>query len=329
MTSKVTPKVILHTREDLLALVPYQLGFHPADSVVVLGLAKRRVKLAARCDADIPEREAVRLFSRALRRTRGIDCVALFGYGPEWVGAKTIAIMDDLERRKFQIADAVRVSGGRYYCLCCQDCTPASGVPFDITTTEVAATATYEGMVLRPDRETVEKLVKPIGGIAAIAMTQAVDRAEQRLASLRDNDELIAEGKAAVDHALILGEAGDRLPDDTVAWLSVLIADIGVRDHAWARSDHEPWQLDLWLDLTRRAEPVLATPFATLLGWCAWRQGDGTLAVSALERANRIDPTYEMARLLLAAVYDAQPPSVIDQWPLPPPGNLSRGRRFP
>ena len=82
-----------------------------------------------------------------------------------------------------------------------------------------------------------------------------------------------------------------------------------MRDHAWAGTDHEPWQLDLWLDLTRRAEPILAAPFATLLGWCAWRQGDGVLALAALQRAYRIDPTYEAARVLLAAVIDGQPPS--------------------
>ncbi|HZM74690.1 MAG TPA: DUF4192 domain-containing protein [Candidatus Limnocylindrales bacterium] len=314
----MTPTVTLYTREDLLAFVPYQLGFHPADSVVVLGLAQRRIKFTARCDADTPKREAVRLISHALRQSPSIGVVALVGYGPEWVGAKTIAIMDDLEIRRYAISDAVRVTDGRYFCLRCEDCTPASGVPFDITITEIAAVSTYAGMILRPDREAVEKLVKPIGGIAAMAMTQAVDRAEQRLASFRDSAELIAAGKHAVDHALTLGQAGDRLPDDTIAWLSVLITDPEVRDHAWARTDDEPWQLDLWLDLTRRAEPVLATPFATLLGWSAWRQGDGVLALAALERAYRIDPTYELARVLLSAVIDARPPTVIEQWPLPP-----------
>lgn len=314
----MTPTVILQTREDLLAFVPYQLGFHPVNSVVMLGLAQCRVRLTARCDANTPRREVVRLFSRALRRTRNIDAAALFGYGPESVAATTIGIMDDLEIRRFVIADALRITGGRYFCLCCDECTPSSGVPFDITTTEMAAAATYAGMVLRPDREAVEKLVKPIGGVAALAMTQAVDRAEQRLATLRDSAELIAAGKQAVDHAFTLGEAGDRLPDDTVAWLSILIADPEVRDHAWAHTDRLPWQSELWLDLTRRAEPILATPFATLLGWCAWRQGDGVLALAALERAYRIDPTYELARILLGALHDAQPPSVIDQWPLPP-----------
>jgi Domain of unknown function (DUF4192) len=211
----------------------------------------------------------------------------------------------------------LRVTGDRYFCLRCEEC-PASGVPFDISSSAVAAAATYAGIVVRPDRAAVEKLVKPVGGLAAIAMTQAVDRAERRLASLRDSAELIAEGKLAVDHALTLAEAGDRLDDDTAAWLSIVIADTEVRDHAWARSDNLPWQLDLWLDLTRRAEPILAAPFASLLGWCAWRQGDGVLALAALERAYRIDPAYELARLLLGALDDAQPPTVIDQWPPPP-----------
>jgi Domain of unknown function (DUF4192) len=313
----MTPSVNLRSREDLLAITPYQLGFHPVDGIVLLGLSKRRLKLVARCDAKAPPRAAARRFCVALKRAQGIGRVVVFGYGPEWVAAPTINIMDDLEARGFRVVDALRVTGDRYFCLRCEEC-PVSGVPFDISSSAVAATAAYAGIIVRPDREAVEKLVKPIGGLAAIAMAQAVDRAERRLASIRDSAELISEGKLAVDHVLTLAEAGDRLDDDTAAWLSMVIADTDVRDHAWARTDNLPWQLDLWLDLTRRAEPILAAPFASLLGWCAWRQGDGVLALAALERAHRIDPTYELARLLLGALDDAQPPTVLDQWPLPP-----------
>jgi hypothetical protein len=313
----MTPSVTLRSREDFLAITPYQLGFHPVDSIVVLGFTSRKLKVLARCDAAAPTRTAVRSLCLALKRSRGIALIAVHGYGPEWVVTPTITVAGDLETRGYPIADILRVSGQRYFCLRCP-CTPDTGEPFDISTTAVAATATFAGMIVRPDREAVEKLVKPIGGIAALSMVQAVDRAEQRLDGLRDSDELVAEGRLAVDHAFAVAEAGRRLDEADAAWLSILITDIVVRDHAWARTDGERWHLELWLDLTRRAEPILAAPFATLLGWSAWRQGDGVLAVAALERAYRIDPTYQLAQVLLAALLDGQPPTVVKQWPLPP-----------
>ncbi|HEX6683969.1 MAG TPA: DUF4192 domain-containing protein [Candidatus Limnocylindrales bacterium] len=316
-------QVSLRTREDLLAITPYQLGFHPDDSVVVLGFSRHRLKLAARCDADAPPHEMIRQFSTALVRVRGVRAVALLAYGKEWVAEPTKLVSEGLRKRGFQIVQTLRITGTRYFCLACEDCTPASGVPFDPSASAAAASCTFAGLVARPDRDSVERLVRPIGGLAGVAMAQAVDRAEQRLAGLRDNAELVAEGRLAVDAAFELTGAGERLDDDRVAWLSVLIADTEVRDHAWARTDSEDWQLDLWLDLTRRAEPILATPFAALLGWCAWRRGDGVLAWAALERAHRIDPTYALTNVLLGALRAAQPPSTIGQWP-PPKSRPSR-----
>src|SRR5688572_13375412 len=99
----MTVSVTLHSREDLLAITPYQLGFHPVDSIVVLGFAVRKLKVVARCDAATPARAAVRSFCLALRRSRGVNQAAVFGYGPAGIADPTITIMDDLEARGYPV----------------------------------------------------------------------------------------------------------------------------------------------------------------------------------------------------------------------------------
>ncbi|GAA2351050.1 hypothetical protein Cme02nite_24240 [Catellatospora methionotrophica] len=339
-----SPTYTLTERTDLLGYVPYLLGFHPADSIVVLGLADRRICVAARTDLGRPRGVTVRQLSRLLaaagRRRAAITSVMLVGYGPDPSAAQTTRdVADALDARGYHVREVLLHFGDRYRCLQCDDCTPPGGAPFDLSTTAAAAIATYEGLVAQPDRASVEQLVRPVGGLAAIAMTQAVDRAELRLTALLGDsaaaldqtdpdrpgtarqgegtadERLVRAGTAAVDDALRIAAAGGRLDDDEAAWLTVLLLDLRCRDHAWQHSDAEPWQLDLWLDLTRRGEPALLAPMASLLAWCAWRSGQGVLAGAALRRALAADPAYSLAHLLTEALEQGVSPGSLGPWP--------------
>lgn len=309
-----TPTVRLASREELLGFVPYALGFHPTDSLVLLGLGRKHVELAARADANWATRDHIRQFTKALRGVKGVSRVFLFGYGPESVEGPVKTVAAGLQAFGYLVMETLRVTGDRFHCLQCDGCTPADGRPFDVSTSAAAATAIFAGMVARPDRAAVDKLIRPIGGLAAIAMSQAVDRAEKRLDEL--GGRLREAGIAAVEDAFGRAKTGERLDDDEVAWLSLVLHDGEVRDHAWKHSDREDWQFALWLDLTRRAEPLLAAPVASLLGWCAWRQGDGALAMAAILRALRIDPGYRMGLLIRDALDQGRPPHTIKKWPV-------------
>lgn len=339
-----TPTYTFTERADLLGYVPYLLGFHPADSVVVLGLADRRIGVAARADLGQPRRETVRRLSRMLaaagRGRAAITSVLLVGYGPDPTATEvTRSVANALDARGHHVREVLLHAGDRYHCLQCSDCTPPEGAPFDPSTTAGAAIATYEGLVAQPDRSAVERQVQPVGGLAAAAMTQAVDRAEQRLAALLGDaadargdgsggaadgvpgasaadERLVRAGVVAVEDALRIAAAGGRLDDDEAAWLTVLLLDLRCRDHAWQRTDSERWQLDLWLDLTRRGEPALLAPVASLLAWCAWRSGNGVLAGAAVRRALQADPAYTLAHLLSEALEQAVPPGSVGPWPV-------------
>jgi hypothetical protein len=126
-------------------------------------------------------------------------------------------------------------------------------------------------------------------------------------------------GRRAVGEAISAYRGGGRLADDQIAWLSVALTDLRVRDDAWARMDpdHKEAHQRLWTDIVRRACPEYVPAPASLLAFTAWQAGDGTLANIALERALDADPEYSMA-LLLGDVIDAGVPPSEARLPMTP-----------
>jgi hypothetical protein len=161
---------------------------------------------------------------------------------------------------------------------------------------------------------------EPAGALPAGTGPPALLRSAGEIAVLRA-------GKAAVREALARGETGSRLTDDEVGWLTLLLAHQPVRDFAWQRTTPDGWQIALWTDVLRRAEPDLAAAPASLLAFAAWRLGHGALASVALERALGADPRYPMALLLDDVLRRGMAPSILDGWPAGP-GRRRRRRRL-
>src|SRR4051812_46383086 len=76
------PGLTVRRAPDLIALVPYLLGFHPVDSLVAVALHGERLRCAAR--QDLPPPAAAQIVARelaALLAARGATSTILLAYG--------------------------------------------------------------------------------------------------------------------------------------------------------------------------------------------------------------------------------------------------------
>src|SRR4051794_152206 len=194
MTAPCTLKV--RTPSDLLAAVPYLIGFHPADSVVVVAIADQKVLFAARGDLPPPghdddeaRRAAVHLAEMVSRQS--IDEATVIGYGEAGrVTPSVLRIADALRRTSVRVLDVLRVTDGRYWSYLCDEpgCCPEDGTPYAPEHSVIAAQATYAGAVVLPDREALVAQLAPVTGAARAAMTAATERAEERLAAVHPGE---------------------------------------------------------------------------------------------------------------------------------------------
>ncbi len=323
-------RVTAGTPDALLALVPHLLGFYPSSSVVVLGLGgkRHRVRVTFRYDLPDPpdaahEADIAEHAAWVLRRQR-LSMAVLIGYGPmPLVMPVLAAAMDSLQAAGIELVEALRADGGRYWSVLCSDpaCCPAEGRSFDPGSHPVAAAMSQAGLPALPDRHALARTLLPPAG-STDAIRQSTRLAERRLGDLgsesradgtREPQELAAStGRAAVQRAIRRYRAGDSVTSgDELAWLAVLLADLRVRDDAWARMNHRYREahIRLWTDVLRAAAPEYVPAPASLLAFTAWQCGNGALACVAIDRALAARPGYSMALLIAEALEAGLPPS--------------------
>lgn len=325
--------VMLRSPADVIAAVPYLFGFHPADSLVLLAFHGKRIVFQARADLppadDVDGVEAVGARLAEIASRTGPAGVILIGYGPEPAILPLVgSVGTGLACHQIPVLSVLRVGEGRYRELLCDDpaCCPAEGVPFDPATTRVAASATFAGMVVHPDRAALAATIDPVPGAG---IEPEIAAALDRVAVLPGGQRgLKTAVRTAVRQAFERYMNGGRLDDDEVAWLAVLLSDVVLRDDTWSRlvaGRSVPEHEEIWRDLVRRVPRRYVPAPATLLALVAWRTGSGVLAEMAGERALEADPTYRLAQLVLHALRNGLPPSALDGRPEP----RRRRRRAP
>jgi Domain of unknown function (DUF4192) len=332
------PRVRLSSPADILAAVPPLFGFHPAQSLVVIGAGGRRdrLRLGFRYDLpDPPDATAARQITGhavAVLAKRKATTVIAVGYGPGRLVTPLIDLLATAAGENgLAVRELLRVEDGRYWSYLCRDvnCCPAEGVPFDSRSHPVTAVMSAAGLPAYPDREALARTIGPLTGERATARDQAVQRACSRVATLAEQAVgrggsplrlVITEGRRAVRDAIARYRDGGAITDgDLLAWLVVSLAHLPVRDDAWARMEpgHRHAHLRLWKDLVRTAADAWVPAPAALLAFTAWQSGDGALASVAIDRALACDPDYSMA-LLLREILDAGVPPSAARLPMSP-----------
>jgi Domain of unknown function (DUF4192) len=308
---------------DLLAVIPYHFGFHPSESLVLLAVSgeRRRLGIGMRVDLPPPEHAAAvadQVTSAA--RVNGVRHMVVVAYTAEQQTAQPLVeeVLDRLHAEGIDVVEALRADGERWFSYHChRACCPAEGTPYDLSCHPLATEAVLQGAVALPDRSALERRVAAEVGGAAEEMAAAFTRAEVDLAELLEEKGASAAGVRADLVARMTGVVRDYvavpriLGSAEAAELAVWATFIPVRDAAWTLMSYTKASRhrSLWEQVLRRVRSPYEPAVACLMAFAAWLEGNGALALCALDRARAADPDYSMASLIEEVVSSAVPPS--------------------
>jgi hypothetical protein len=313
-------------------VVPHLLGFHPAKSLVVLGIGgpHARIRLAFRYDLPDPVddvlSEDIAAHATTVLAREHLTMAILIGYGTGQAVTPVIDVVQSaLRAAAIDIQDALRVQEGRYWSYRCSDpsCCSPDGVPYDSAAHPATAALEAAGLSVHADRDelvnTLARIPESVEGITdsvELARARANHLIEQAMVVGSEGDlfQPVADaGRKAIRQAVTACRRG-QVPAsyDELAWLGLVLQDMRVRDDAWARMDpqYSDAHQSLWTTMLRHLPSELTPAPASLLAFVAWQAGDGALASIAIERALDADPDYTMALLIADALQAGLPPSV-------------------
>src|SRR5215211_87146 len=307
------PRTTIKVRrpDDLLAIIPYLIRFHPEEDLVVVFVKSDQIRLTTRTDLP-PESAADELaeWIDALAKREQVDALALVAYSAAPLAANRLLtrLMDRLSDHS--LTDVLYVGHGRWWSLTCADeCCPLAGTPYDLTAHPISAAAVFAGLGLHASRREIEN---SISGPPEGELPRLLDLAADLLAELTPFD-----SRAAAEELLVsvmdaaMADASD-LDERSSLLLALLVTDVYVRDFAWARisRSNAEQHVRLWRSVVSRVPPELAAAPLCLLGMAAWIGGEGALVNCCWDRVSQIHPDYSMGRLLADISERGVPPSV-------------------
>jgi hypothetical protein len=320
------PPADLRNPAQLLAALPYLIGFRPQKSVVLVGhRAPTGHEPGLVLRGDLPRRED---------RVRQAQALAPRFAAGRHVGV-TLVIVGGRRRsgsppphRRFvdELADALGdfglpvlhalwtpgiTVGAPWACYVEASC--CGSLP-DPRATVLAAAATERGTVAFDSRDELEALLAP-------RSPEALARRTDRLARLPSPP--WPDATCVSDAGSVIRDAFDRrrrgegpLTDEEAVMLASALKLPEIRDVCLAmavppetaaarEAEH------LWLTLVREIPPPERAEAATLLGFTAYMRGDGAFAGMALENALEAAPGHLLATLLKRVLDRGTPPEVL------------------
>jgi hypothetical protein len=115
---------------------------------------------------------------------------------------------------------------------------------------------------------------------------------------------------AVIDLSMQFADRGYNCDVELMSQVIGRLSDIQVRDFAMGTHNAETFDTywNMWLYLLRIAPDNFVAPVACLFASLAYENGDSELALTAIERALRDDPSYSLAILLRRVFKAGWPP---------------------
>ncbi|MFI1962586.1 DUF4192 domain-containing protein [Streptomyces pathocidini] len=198
-------QITLRSPAELADALPYLMGFHPDDSIVMVTLQGERGRFGGRLRMGIPQSPgewpelaaelAGCLVASAEKRGSRPEGMIVFLCQDPVRGERGQQVMERLRplaqrlrtacgELDVPVYEALCISDGRFWSYVCPDarCCPAEGTPVAVPGTSVmAAAATYAGIQVRGSLRDMEARLTPLARPASRPQAEALDEATARL----------------------------------------------------------------------------------------------------------------------------------------------------
>jgi Domain of unknown function (DUF4192) len=229
-----TNTINLRSPHELLAVVPFVLGFCPANSIVVLCLRDHRLGLTQRL--DLPRPEHARQVALALMPSLVVedpDGVVLIGY--ENQAGDSLPALESLsaalQSLKIEIHDRLVVMGASWRSLDCHNpaCCPPQGspVPEPSDVPGIVAEFIGQGISPHPDREALAQQLE--AGPEAVAVAKVL-RSRQKAIAKAVGSHSVPRAELFAAWPRILDPDAKTITPEDAALAAMSLQDIEIRD---------------------------------------------------------------------------------------------------
>lgn len=312
----------LTSAHDLITAIPFLIGFHPSDSIVLISIKDGAIGLAMRIDLPQQlESEAIDLLAHHFIRDEA-ESALLVAYMPESRDdgdSVLISLGAGLIRNGINIQESIVVRGGRYRSIICRDsiCCPPTGnsIP-SIEDSKMAVEHVVAGIPM--PYSNISDLIEALAADPSSLSHSWSDEVSQYFISEDSEElkELRRDGVETMDLLVDEYRMGRGPTDRTlVARMIGRMSDVQVRDYALGVHREDTYDLffTMWREILRLAPRGFVAPIACVVAAMAYEGGDGALAQKALDRAFADDEKYPLAALLRRVFNAGWPPESFAQ----------------
>jgi len=311
---------------NLLATVPYLLGFNPEKSLVIVAVKGQHDQVVVSMTLDLPDKiedldaKFMINLKETLKRSGADGLVAIFYVETNPQGLQSISdlLMTEIST-EFHVRDILWACEGNWASYLCSDasCCPKEGRKLEIDKPSITQTElVLAGRSVASKRSDLSNFLKittvnqdliPI--LSQFARQKAKAEHSQTLEKWESSQfKFLTSKKAVQDLDLKLS-----------ARLLFGLTDIPIRDALLAHHidlaqiNEDPNQYlfqiaQNWAEVAKLSPETFRPPICTCVAVFMWQAGEGILARSAIEFALAQDPQFHLAKLINNALDSGMPP---------------------
>ena len=324
--TKLKKEIQIDGPANLLATVPYLLGFNPEKSLVIVAVKGQHDQVVVSMTLDLPDKiedldaSFMNNLKETLKRSGADGLVAIFYVDSNPQGLKSISelLMTEIST-EFHVRDILWVCDHKWASYLCSDesCCPKEGRALEI---EKPSMAQKELVLARRSVASKKSDLKDFLEITTVnqdLIPLISQFARQKAKS--EHNQTIEKWESTQFKFLSAPKAFKEIDLKLYARLLLGLTDIPVRDALLAhhielgqiKEDPNQYLFQIaqnWAQVAKVSPETFRPPICTCIAVFMWQAGEGILARSAIDFALAQDPQFHLAKLINNALDSGMPP---------------------